>query len=58
MNGDGNPDLIVLANRSSSGNWNDANDLGYVIVRLGNGEGTFREGWKASLPVVAVKRLG
>ncbi len=53
VNGDGIPDLIVLANLTPSGNWNDANDRGYVIVRLGNGEGTFRDGWRASLPVVA-----
>ena len=53
VNSDGNPDLIVLASLFGSGNWNDANNLGHVIVRLGNGEGTFREGWQASLPVVA-----
>jgi RHS repeat-associated protein len=53
VNGDGIPDLIVLANLTPGGNWNDARDRGYVIVRLGNGEGTFREGWRASLPVVA-----
>jgi hypothetical protein len=53
VNGDGIPDLIVLSNLTPGGNWNDARDRGYVIVRLGNGEGTFREGWRASLPVVA-----
>ncbi len=53
VNGDGIPDLIVLANLTPGGNWNDARDRGYVIVRLGNGEGTFREGWRANLPVVA-----
>ncbi len=52
VNGDGNPDLIVLANRPIGGNWDDARDIGYVIVRLGNGEGTFREGLQISLPVV------
>jgi RHS repeat-associated protein len=52
VNHDGNPDLIVLANRSASGNWNDPNDVGHVIVRLGNGDGSFREGWSARLPVV------
>ena len=53
VNDDDYPDLIVVANLSASGNWNDSNDRGFVIVRLGNGEGTFREGWKVSLPVVA-----
>ncbi|MDX1929713.1 MAG: FG-GAP-like repeat-containing protein [Pirellulaceae bacterium] len=53
LNSDGNPDLIVLANRSASSNWNDANDRGHVVVQLGNGDGTFRESWTASLPVVA-----
>ncbi len=53
VNGDGIPDLMVLANLRPSGNLNDSNDLGYVIVRLGNDDGTFREGWRVSLPVVA-----
>lgn len=51
-NRDGFPDLIVAANLAASGNWNDSRDLGFVIVRLGNGDGSFREGWRASMPVV------
>ena len=52
VNSDGNPDLIVMANLPASGNWNDDRDAGYIIVRLGNGEGTFRDGWQVKLPTV------
>ena len=53
VDGDGNPDAIVLANLDPSGNWNNPNERGYVLVRLGNGDGTLREGWKVQLPIVA-----
>lgn len=53
VNGDGNPDTIALVNLAASGNWSDSNDRGFVVVRFGNGDGSFREGWQVQFPTVA-----
>lgn len=52
VNHDSIPDVIVAASMYGSGSLANANELGYVIVRFGIGDGTFREGWRTALPVV------
>ncbi|MBX3423652.1 MAG: VCBS repeat-containing protein [Pirellulaceae bacterium] len=53
INGDGLPDVLALVNLRGNGNWNDPNDRGFVVVRFGNGDGSFRDGWQVELPAVA-----
>ncbi|XZE22599.1 FG-GAP-like repeat-containing protein [Pirellulaceae bacterium SH449] len=53
INSDGNPDAITLLNLRGNGNWNDPNDRGFLVVRLGMGDGSFRDGWQVELPSVA-----
>ncbi len=53
VNGDGNPDAIALVNLAGNGNWNDPNDRGFLVIRYGNGDGSFREGWQVQFPTVA-----
>ncbi|MCU0710050.1 MAG: FG-GAP-like repeat-containing protein [Pirellula sp.] len=53
INGDGNPDAVALVNLQASGNWSDPNDRGFLVVRYGNGDGSFREGWQVQFPTVA-----
>lgn len=53
VNGDGNPDAIALVNLRGNGNWNDPNDRGFLVVRYGNGDGSFSDGWQVQLPTVA-----
>ncbi|MFN0052048.1 MAG: putative Ig domain-containing protein [Planctomycetales bacterium] len=52
VDGDGNPDLIVLVNTGSQDPFNPGN-VGSVGIRLGNGDGTFHRGWESALPSVA-----
>lgn len=53
FNGDGIPDVLALVNFTGNGNWNDPNDRGFVVIRYGNGDGSFRDGWQVELPTVA-----
>ncbi|MFO1065375.1 MAG: FG-GAP-like repeat-containing protein [Pirellulales bacterium] len=55
VNQDSIPDVIVAASINSNGSLGNTNEAGYVIVRLGNGDGTFREGWRTTLPAVSSK---
>lgn len=51
VNGDGTPDLIVLAMTGPPNDFNPA-VVGHIGIRLGNGDGTFRQGWETTLPPV------
>ncbi|MFN0052047.1 MAG: FG-GAP-like repeat-containing protein, partial [Planctomycetales bacterium] len=52
VNADGIPDLIAVVVTGSENYFSTAS-VGYVGIRLGNGDGTFRPGWQATLPAVA-----
>ena len=54
VNRDGNPDLVASVVLGASGFDNESSGSGYLGVRLGNGDGTFRTGWQAKLPAVSV----
>lgn len=46
---DGTPDLIVTVSTGSSDQFNPGR-VGHIGIRLGNGDGSFRQGWEATLP--------
>ena len=56
VNGDGNLDLAVAVD-SDGGDFGPS-DIGSVGVRLGNGDGTFREGWQVQLPAATLGGSG
>ncbi len=52
VNRDSIPDIVVATSLNDVGSLFRADELGIVIVRFGNGDGTFREGWRSQIPVV------
>ena len=56
VNGDGNLDFATAID--TDGSDNSPNDVGSVAVRLGNGDGTFRDGWQTRLPAATIGGSG
>ncbi len=56
VNGDGYLDFGVAID--TNGSDFGPNDIGSVGVRLGNGDGTFREGWQVQLPAATLGGSG
>ncbi|MGL6073447.1 MAG: FG-GAP-like repeat-containing protein [Fimbriiglobus sp.] len=54
VNRDGNPDLIASVVLNATRFQEATTGEGYLAVRLGNGDGTFRTGWQVKLPTVKI----
>lgn len=57
VNADGNPDLVATVVLGAASIDNADSGTGYLVVRLGNGDGTFRAGWQTQLPAVTVNSI-
>jgi RHS repeat-associated protein len=54
VNNDGNPDLVSSVVLGANIADLPRTGTAYVVVRFGNGDGTFREGWQVKLPDVKI----